>query len=90
MTGHDTAPRHRASNLLHHRATSSGRLTARQLAAPARTACSGRTGMTDVGRANHQDPVMTFLLMAAILGVVTSLLMRTAGRDVPRESREKQ
>jgi hypothetical protein len=46
--------------------------------------------MTDVGRANHQDPVMTFLLMAAILGVVTSLLMRTAGRDVPRESREKQ
>jgi len=28
--------------------------------------------------------------MAAILGMVTSLRTRTAGRDVPRESREKQ
>ena len=33
---------------------------------------------------------MTFPLPAAIVGVVTSLRMRTADRDVPRESREKQ
>ena len=46
--------------------------------------------MADASRANHRNPVMTSLLLAAILDVVTSLRTRTAGRDVPRESRENQ
>ena len=44
----------------------------------------------DASRANHRNPVMTFTPPAVILGVVTSLRTCTAGRDVPRESREKQ
>jgi hypothetical protein len=46
--------------------------------------------MADAGAANHQNPVMTYLRPAAILGVITSLRSRTAGKDMPRESREKQ
>jgi hypothetical protein len=39
---------------------------------------------------NHCNPGTTSLLPAAILGAVTSIRTRTTGRDVPRESREKQ
>jgi hypothetical protein len=47
-------------------------------------------GMANTSRANHQNPVMTFPIPVAILGVITSLRTRTADRDVPRETREKQ
>ena len=93
MTASDTASRHCASrHSCHHqwliRDPHSGHLRTPQN--PARAAVQGAPGMADASGANHQNPVTIFPPPGAILGVVTSLRPRTAGRDVPRESREKQ
>jgi len=58
--------------------------------APAGRHVQGAPAVAGTSRANPQNPVMTSPLAVAILGVVTSLRTRTPGRDVPRESREKQ
>src|ERR1700733_12577822 len=42
-------------------------------------------GMACASRANHQNPVTTFLLPPTILGVVTSLRTRAADRNVPEK-----
>jgi hypothetical protein len=94
MNASDTASRHCASrHSCHHRCLirdpHSGHLPTLQNPRPAGRPQPAPRDL-DAGRANHQNPVTTFLLPAAILGVVTSMRTGTADRDVPRESREKQ